>query len=179
MPPEQELIKRLARLQTDAAGLIRVTVRDRDTAQSLCREVASTLARELDQADPNVSAAAWARGITIGKIQAALRESGSPCLSAEALEAIGRAVEAIGAWPPGRRSALRSCLTRLPDESSRVLSYRYEQRQSVAAMAEEAGRRVDEVVRALSRARDRLDRCVCGQLSVIEARRPVLPRKEE
>jgi RNA polymerase sigma-70 factor (ECF subfamily) len=64
-----------------------------------------------------------------------------------------------------RQQALDDCVAALPEKSRRMLSLRYEGRQSVEEVARATGQSFDAVTKALYRLRQALTECVERKLS--------------
>jgi RNA polymerase sigma-70 factor, ECF subfamily len=64
-----------------------------------------------------------------------------------------------------RQQALDDCVATLPEKSRRMLSLRYEGRQSVEEVASAMGQSFDAVTKALYRLRQALTECVERKLS--------------
>ena len=149
------------RHQADLRAFLGSVLRDRAAAEDLFQETALVLWQKFAEYDPARPFGAWARGIATNKV---LQERAkriplafSPAAVRAVAEAFDRAPEEADLAP------LRDCVSRLPEKSRRLLALRYGEALSLAEIARRAGGTLDAVHKALSRAREAVERCLRGK----------------
>jgi RNA polymerase sigma-70 factor, ECF subfamily len=179
MSRESEIIQRAAaefihdrhRLGAFAGGLLR----DAHAAEDLIQEVWVRLAAEIEKGTAIENQPAWCRGVARNLILKHWRKQQTTKVVAdsEVMEAFLTQVEtafsevdqdADDEWQR-RQQALDDCVATLPEKSRRMLSLRYEGRQSVEEVACATGQSFDAVTKSLYRLRQALTNCVERRLS--------------
>jgi RNA polymerase sigma-70 factor (ECF subfamily) len=177
MSRESEIIQRAAaefihdrhRLGAFVGGLLR----DPHAAEDVIQEVWVRLAAELEKNTLIENQAAWCRGVARNLILKHWRtqQTAKVVADSEVMEAFLTQVETAFAgsedddeWQR-RQQALNECVSVLPEKSRRMLSLRYEGRQSVEEVARATGQSFDAVTKALYRLRQALTDCVERKLS--------------
>jgi RNA polymerase sigma-70 factor len=177
MSRESEIIQRAAaefihdrhRLGAFVCGLLR----DAHAAEDVIQEVWVRLAAEIQKGTFIENQPAWCRGVARNLILKHWRtqQTAKVVANSEVMEAFLAQVELAFAesdaddeWQR-RQQALDSCVAALPEKSRRMLSLRYEARQSVEEVARATGQTFDAVTKALYRLRQALADCVERKLS--------------
>jgi RNA polymerase sigma-70 factor (ECF subfamily) len=179
MSRESEIIQRAAaefiddrhRLGAFVGGLLR----DAHAAEDVIQEVWVRLAAEIEKGIAIENQPAWCRGVARNLILKHWRKQKTRKVVAdsEVMEAFLAHVEtafsevdqdADDEWQR-RQQALDDCVATLPEKSRRMLSLRYEGRQSVEEVARATGQSFDAVTKSLYRLRQALADCVERKLS--------------
>lgn len=179
MSRDSEIIQRAAaefihdrhRLGAFVGGLLR----DAHTAEDVIQEVWVRLAAEVEKGAVIENQPAWCRGVARNLILKHWRtqQTAKVVADSEVMEAFLAQVEAAfseeeqdaeNEWQR-RQQALDDCVAALPEKSRRMLSLRYEGRQSVEEVARATGQSFDAVTKALYRLRQALTECVERKLS--------------
>jgi RNA polymerase sigma-70 factor (ECF subfamily) len=174
MSRESEIIQRAAaefihdrhRLGAFVGGLLR----DAHAAEDVIQEVWVRLAAEIEKGIAIENQPAWCRGVARNLILKHWRKQQTTKVVAdsEVMEAFLAQVEtafsevdqdADDEWQQ-RQQALDDCVATLPEKSRRMLSLRYEGRQSVEEVARATGQTFDAVTKSLYRLRQALADCV-------------------
>ena|SRR5579884_229166 len=155
------------RHQTDLRAFLGALLRDRHARDDVFQEVALVLWDEFERYDPARSFGAWARGIAAHKVQQRWRrEQRTPApFPPHAVQALLDAYERTEAAEPPHAEALRHCLDELPEKSRRLLALRYEESLKLGDIARLVSASLDAVHKALSRLRERLQKCVERRLA--------------
>ncbi len=179
MSRESEIIQRAAaefihdrhRLGAFVGGLLR----DAHAAEDVIQEVWVRLAAEIEKGTVIENQPAWCRGVARNLILKHWRtqQAATVVADSEVMEAFLAQVELSFAESDGneadewqrRQQALDDCVAALPEKSRRMLSLRYEARQSVEEVAQATGQTFDGVTKALYRLRQALADCVERKLS--------------
>lgn len=153
--------------QGTVRAFIRSIVWDRAACEDLFQEVALVLWRELDRYDRARPFGAWARGVAAKTVLKSLRQAKrSPvAVSAETMRALEEAFDQLAfedAQRPASRQedALRHCVERLPDKSQTLVRLRYRESLKVDEIAARVAVSSEAVQKALSRLREKLQKCV-------------------
>jgi RNA polymerase sigma-70 factor (ECF subfamily) len=179
MSRASEIIQRAAaefihdrhRLGAFVGGLLR----DAHSAEDVIQEVWVRLAAEVEKGTAIENQPAWCRGVARNLILKYWRTQRTTKVVAdsEVMEAFLAQVDAAFSeeeqdaddeWQR-RQQALDDCVATLPEKSRRMLSLRYEGRQSVEEVASAMGQSFDAVTKALYRLRQALTECVERKLS--------------
>lgn len=179
MSRESAIIQRAAaefihdrhRLGAFVGGLLR----DAHAAEDVIQEVWVRLAAEIEKGTAIENQPAWCRGVARNLILKHWRtqQTAKVVADSEVMEAFLAQVELAFAesdpdeadeWQR-RQQALDDCVAALPEKSRRMLSLRYEARQTVEEVAKATGQTFDGVTKALYRLRQALTDCVERKLS--------------
>jgi RNA polymerase sigma-70 factor (ECF subfamily) len=170
-------IRELLRLQGDFMAYLMAMLHDLDAAEEVFQNAAVVVMRHAGDAgaEPVRDFRAWAKEIVRRQALLHLRTRGRAARIAPTepalLEQIDRAF-AEDETDSGRRQreldALRDCAARLPDAQRRLVSLRYEGRESFDTIGTTVGRTAAAVQRALSRTRRMLHDCVASKLAAAE-----------
>jgi RNA polymerase sigma-70 factor (ECF subfamily) len=150
-------------------------LRDAHAAEDVIQEVWVRLAAEIEKGIAIENQPAWCRGVARNLILKHWRKQQTTKVVAdsEVMEAFLVQVEtafseldqdADDEWQR-RQQALDDCVATLPEKSRRMLSLRYEGRQSVEEVARATGQSFDAVTKSLYRLRQALTECVERKLS--------------
>ncbi len=162
----------LARFEAAEPALrafIASVVRDAGAREDILQSTALTLWERYERYDGERSFGAWARGVAAHKILHDRRRTARfpVTLEPEAIEAMKLAFErreSSGVSETDRTHALRECLDRLPRDSRRLITLRYEEHLDCLDIAHRLGRSVDAVYQQLSRLRSQLASCIRRRL---------------
>lgn len=179
MSRESEVIQRAAaefihdrhRLGAFVGGLLR----DAHAAEDVIQEVWVRLAAEIEKGTAIENQPAWCRGVARNLILKHWRtqQTAKVVADSEVMEAFLAQVETAFSdsdhdeaeeWQR-RQQALDDCVATLPEKSRRLLSLRYEGRQTVEEVAKGTGQTFDAVTKSLYRLRQALAACVERKLS--------------
>lgn len=154
--------------QGDLRAFIGAVVRDPSLEEDLFQEISLTLWKNFSKFDPARSFGAWARGVAATKIKEdrRIRARAPQAFPPEVIEAVAKGFdtdEPNGSWLE-RENALRDCLRQLPENSSRLITGRYGDEQSIESISGQFGLSVDAIYQALSRVRRQLRDCIHKRL---------------
>jgi RNA polymerase sigma-70 factor (ECF subfamily) len=167
MDRRDEFLTLFLRHQVDLRAFIGSLLRDRHARDDVFQEVALILWHEFERYDPTRPFGAWARGIAANKVMQRWRQDArTPApMPPEAVRALLDAYERTEAGDAPHAEALRRCVAELPEESRRLLALRYEESLKLGEIAGRLHNTLDAVHKALSRLRERLQRCVERRLA--------------
>ncbi|MFO0807919.1 MAG: sigma-70 family RNA polymerase sigma factor [Gemmataceae bacterium] len=136
-------------------------------AEEVLQETNLVLWREFGQFRPGTNFAAWACRVAFHQVLAWRKKRQRDRLefSDEFLAAVAAEAEATDELLECRCRALATCLTRLPPHHRTLIQLRYSEGHGIDTIAEQLGRTVDAVYRALSRIRRELHECVTRSLA--------------
>jgi RNA polymerase sigma-70 factor (ECF subfamily) len=178
MSPESEALQLAAaafirdrhRLGAFVGGLLR----DAHAAEDVIQEVWLRLAAEVEKGNVLDNQSAWCRGVAKNLVLKHWRKQRNAKVVADSAvlevflaridEAFAETDESADLWER-RQQALDECVAALPEKSRRLLSLRYEGRESVENVAGRVGQSFDAVTKALYRLRQALSDCVERKLS--------------
>jgi RNA polymerase sigma-70 factor, ECF subfamily len=162
-----DFLKRFLKHESDLKAFIGSLVRDPHARDDLFQDVALVLWEKYESYDPARSFGAWARGIAGKRIMQRWERQGRTPLpfSPRAIEAVADAYERTASNASDRAGALELCLEHLPRRSRHLLALRYEDSLTLNEIAVRLGGTLDAVHKALSRIRDRLQKCVEKRLA--------------
>ena len=167
MDRRADFLRLFLRHQVGLRAFIGSLLRDRDARDDVFQEVALVLWDEFARYDPARPFGAWARGIAANKVQQRWRQdTRAPApWPPKAVQALLDAYERTERAEAPQAEALRRCVERLPEKARRLLALRYEESLTLAAIAGRVRASLDAVHKALSRLRERLQRCVERRLA--------------
>lgn len=178
MSPESEALQLAAaafirdrhRLGAFVGGLLR----DAHAAEDVIQEVWLRLAAEVEKGTVLDNQPAWCRGVAKNLVLKHWRKQRNAKVVADSAvlevflaridEAFAETDESTDLWER-RQQALDECVAALPEKSRRLLSLRYEGRESVENVAGRIGQSFDAVTKSLYRLRLALSDCVERKLS--------------
>jgi RNA polymerase sigma-70 factor (ECF subfamily) len=149
------------RHQADLRAFLASVLRDRAAVEDLFQETALVLWKKFDEYDPARPFGAWARGVAAHKV---LQERARRVPLAFSPEAVRAVAEAFDRAPEETDLApLRDCVSRLPEKARRLLALRYGEGLALGEIGRRVGGTLDAVHKALSRAREAVERCLRGK----------------
>jgi RNA polymerase sigma-70 factor, ECF subfamily len=162
---DEPLIKQLLRHQSLFMGYLVAITRDLGAAEEVFQNVAVVV---LEQGPKEVirDFQAWAKEIVRRQALHYLRERSQArqrSMAPELLEGLSLALDSdsLGTeGPPQERDALAQCLKVLPPRSRRIMTLRYEKRQSFEEIGEMLQSSAQAIQRTISRIRQSLHECV-------------------
>lgn len=168
-----ELIRHFLRLQGDFMAYLMAIAHDLDAAEEIFQNAAVVVMQHAGNpaADPIRDFRAWAKEIVrrqaLHHLRTRARAGRTTAIAPELLEQIDRAFDEDATDTADRQrelEALRECAALLPDVQRRMVSMRYEGRESFDAIGAVVGRTAAAVQRSLSRTRRMLHDCVQSKL---------------
>ena len=159
--PNERFLALFLRAQDDLRAFLGSVVRDRAAAEDLFQETALVLWQKFAEYDPGRPFGAWARGIALNKVLQERARRVPLAFSPAAVRAVAKAFDRAPEEPD--LAPLRDCVGRLPEKTRRLLALRYGEALSLAEIAKRAGGTLDAVHKALSRAREAVERCLRGK----------------
>lgn len=135
-------------------------------AEEIVQETNLLLWREFHQFQSGTNFAAWACKVAFHQVLAwrKRRQRDRLQFDHDVLEQIGLQAQALGDELDDRVAALADCLERLPSPQRELIRLRYNEAQSIEAIASSQQRTVEAVYRALSRVRQILYDCISHKL---------------
>jgi RNA polymerase sigma-70 factor (ECF subfamily) len=163
-----EFLLLFLKYEADLRGFLRSVVLDLHARDDLFQECALVLWRQFDQFDGRQSFGAWARGIAANKIKQRRREDVRfpVAFSPETIQSVLDAFDRTEVDAASRTEALAECMEELPPKSRQLVNLRYERNLACAEIANQTGRTLEAVYRALSRIREGLEECIRRKLAV-------------
>lgn len=170
MNHQEEFLRLFLKHQADLKAFVGSLVRDRHAREDVFQEVALVLWQGFHRYDRGRPFGAWARGVAAKKIlQRWEKVSRLPVpLAPEVIQAVCDAYDRTEADASDRAEALEHCLEQLPEKSRRLLALRYDRGLKLGQIAERLGATLDAVHKALSRLRERLQKCVERRLAAVQ-----------
>ncbi len=170
MDHQEAFLRLFLKHQADLKAFVGSLIRDRHTREDVFQEVALVLWQEFHRYDRGRSFGAWARGIAAKKVlQRWQKASRLPVpLAPHVIQAVRDAYDRTEAVASDRAEALEHCLEQLPEKSRRLLALRYDRALKLGQIAQRLGATLDAVHKALSRLRERLQRCVERRLAAVQ-----------
>jgi RNA polymerase sigma-70 factor, ECF subfamily len=140
---------------------------NRDDAEEVFQETTLALWRSFDEFTPGRDFSRWAKGVAFNRVltfRKRKRRGGTP-QSDEFLEAVHSADDRQADLAISRLHALEQCVRRLPDADRKLVSLRYNGKQTIPEVATQLDRSTSGVSKALRRIRRALAKCVKQALS--------------
>jgi RNA polymerase sigma-70 factor (ECF subfamily) len=164
-----DFLQRFEAAKPALRAFIASVVQDAGAREDILQSTALTLWEQYDRYDAGRSFGAWARGVAAHKILHDRRRAARfpVILEPEAIEAMKLAFdrrESSGITETDRTHALRQCLAKLPQESRRLLTFRYEDQLACQDIAHRLRHSVEAVYQQLSRLRFQLASCIRRRL---------------
>jgi RNA polymerase sigma-70 factor (ECF subfamily) len=162
MDRRAEFLPLFLRHQVELRAFIGSLLRDRHARDDVFQEVALILWNEFENYDRARPFGAWARGVAAHKVMHRWRQDArNPApMPPEVVKALLDAYDRTEAAEAPHAEALRQCVAALPPESRHLLKLRYEESLKLGEIADRVSNTLDGVHKALSRLRERLQRCV-------------------
>ncbi|MBA4387284.1 MAG: hypothetical protein C0404_04840 [Verrucomicrobia bacterium] len=170
MPQREEFLEYFLANQLELRAFVSAIIRDRNACDDVFQEVSQTLWQDFDKFDRSRSFSAWARGIARYKVLHVWRKAKkNPVLLSEgAIDAVCRAYEETEPDGALMSEALRRCLEGLPENSKRLVEWRYEASLQLGEIADRLQTSLGAVNKALFRLRANLQSCVEKKMSTVE-----------
>jgi RNA polymerase sigma-70 factor (ECF subfamily) len=170
MPEKEQFLEYFLPRQLELRAFISAIVRDRDARDDVFQDVSQTLWQQFDRFDRSRSFSAWARGIARNKIlHRWRRDKKNPVpLSPEAIEAVCEAYEETEPDSKLMSESLRHCMEGLPENSRRLLEWRYEASLRLGEIADRLQTSLGAVNKALFRLRVSLQSCIERKMNTLE-----------
>src|SRR5262245_50762841 len=169
MDHQEAFLRLFLKHQADVKAFVGSLIRDRHTREDIFQEVALVLWQEFHRYDRGRPFGAWARGIAAKKILQRREKVGllRVTLAQHLIQALQDAYDRTEADASDPAEALEHCLKQPPEKSRRLLTLRYEHALKLGQIAERLGATLDAVHKALSRLRERLQKCVERRLATV------------
>jgi RNA polymerase sigma-70 factor, ECF subfamily len=147
-------------------GFILALVPNWSDADDLLQETSAVLWRRLDEFEPGTDFAAWALSVARYQVLNYRRRERARAarFSDRTFEALAD-LAAEAATSDARRDALEGCLTKLGERERELIRLRYQSGATTQAVADQLGRPLKAVYKALNRIHDALLRCVRRSLA--------------
>lgn len=161
-PSQDDFVRLLAVHSSKLMSFIRIiTMNHQDDAEEVFQLTCMVLWQKFGQFDRSGNFSAWACRIAQFEMLK-LRESKRriKLLSDDAIDSLAQAALPISAELGERRTALSTCLKKLPTEDHDLIRQRYFEGSSVQEIATRVGRSTHAIYRELSRVHGLLSRCV-------------------
>ena len=167
-PHSESFLSLFLAAQGDLRAFIGAVVRDPTLEEDIFQEISLTLWKNFDKFDATRSFGAWARGVAATKIKEdrRLRARAPQAFPPEVIEVVARgfsADEPNGSWLE-RENALRTCLQKLPENASKLITGRYGEDKSIESISTEFCLSAEAIYQALSRLRKQLRDCIHRRL---------------
>ncbi|MBN2023571.1 MAG: sigma-70 family RNA polymerase sigma factor [Pirellulales bacterium] len=137
-------------------------VANRADAEELFQDVSMTLWMKFDQFVPGTEFRAWAYRVAFNKVRSfqQLRQHRTLLCTSEALEMVDHVVLSGTKQLDAQRDALAGCLEKLHPRDRDLIDRRYQQGAPPKTVAQQVGRSVAAVYKALTRIHDTLFDCI-------------------
>lgn len=131
-------------------------------ADDLMQETCEVLWRKFDQFEPGSNFTAWAMQIAYFRVlnYRKIKRAARTRLSDANVEALTDRFVKLSDEREARRDALERCLHKLPDDDRRLIALRYEPGATTQEVADNVGRSLHAVYKALSKTHKVLRECV-------------------
>lgn len=165
-PPAESFVPLFSAAHPRVYACILTLVPNRTDADEIMQEVSLVLWSKFDQfkpdADPTAAFIRWACGIAYNQARQFIRnrQRDGLCFNDQLLDKITEAREQHTALFEDRRDALRGCLDKLTTTDRELIQHCYGSPASLKQKAQEVGRPVNTVYKALNRIRAALHRCI-------------------
>jgi RNA polymerase sigma-70 factor (ECF subfamily) len=156
------LVRNLTQQNARIFAYIRSLVPSRADAEEVLQETTLTLLRKLEESDRAVNFLAWA--CAVARIEALRfrdrQKPGRLVFGDQFLETVADVMAEKADLLDDRREALAGCVEKLSPRDRDLIQRRYTDGKSTQTVAQEVGRSVDAVYKALARIRQVLFDCV-------------------
>jgi len=148
--------------QPVVSSYIAAAVRNHSDAEDLLQEVAQAALSDFESFDRSRPFTPWVVGIARFRILGFFRTQSRSRLvfDSETLESLAHAHEQLESVAGRRLQALQHCLEKLRQPSRQILTLRYWEGQSVAAIAERLEKTPNAISLSLHKSRAALDSCI-------------------
>lgn len=163
----EEFVRLLARHQRRLHAYTFSLLPNPSDADDVLQETHIVLWRKFAEFNPGSDFGAWACKVAYWEVMAYRKrcERSRLIFDDDVLESIAIAVDKYGAEIDSRRDALNKCLHKLKDRDRDLVLRRYRYGASTECVANEVGRSVSAVYKALNRIYDALLVCIRRQLA--------------
>ena len=163
----EQFVQQLTENQNRIYGYVFSLLGDHHRAADVVQETNLVLWRKVDQYDSARAFLPWAFGIARFQVLAAVRDQRRDrlLLDAELVAILASEVDTAASQMDVFRESLRPCLKSLTRQNREMIEHRYFESESVATIAQSAGRTVGAVKVALMRVRRHLADCVEKRLA--------------
>lgn len=144
-------------------GFIYSLVHDHSATEDIAQEVTSILWRKIDQFEAGTDFCAWAFRVARYSVLEWRRAQQKQALLLDEdllTKLANRAADELSGDHHFRYEALEDCISQLNREDQDLLRKRYEEEESVVAIAKQAGRTRDAVYKVLARVHRNLADCI-------------------
>jgi RNA polymerase sigma-70 factor (ECF subfamily) len=162
-PLRDEFVERFVRSQNRIYAYVAMLLPNRADAEDVFQQTSLVLWKKWQQFEPGRDFVAWACGIANYEVRNFLRKHKDKArvyLSEDVMEELTRVRLELNDVLEARRSALRHCLDRLKQRNRELLERCYAGKDSIKMIAEELGRRPNELYMSLKRLRRSLFDCI-------------------
>ena len=166
--PTAEFVKLQTKHQQRVFSFILTLVPCWSDAEEILQETNAVLWEKREKFQMGTDFVRWANQVAyyeVLKSRDARRRNG-PCFSEVFIEDVAAETLSRSEALRAQREALETCIQKLPDKDRNLIALRYLKGATVKAVAEEVGRSLDAVYKALQRARSSLLACVRRVLAV-------------
>lgn len=170
-PRHEEYVRLLLLHQRDVFRYVVSLVPGLADAQEVMQETALALWRKFDEYDPSRPFVPWAKQFAYFEAMRFCRARSKylEFLSEELIERLAAERDAMEPVLEARRLALRDCLDALPERDRDLLAVRYGGEQSLVEFAQQTGRSIHMLRKALVQLRRALLDCATRRLAAGEA----------
>ncbi len=142
-----------------------VVVPNRTDARDILQETAVALWRQFDSYDPQRPFVNWAMGFSRIETRRFLtRQKRRAQLSEQAMELLERELEGDTSFAVEVERHLATCMQKLGEKQHALIQGYYHENRSVEWLAEQGGRSVEAVYKAIQRTRIDLQTCIQRQI---------------
>lgn len=167
----EEAFRQVVAHRTMLKAYVQAIVRDPEGAEDTLSDVCVEIARNWERYDPARPFPEWARGLARRVALANLRKRKSQpaLLDAEALEAVGVQIDALGneAQLDLRKQALRACMNSLSETNRELIRLRYFENQSFEEISRVRNRNVNALYVSFHRLHEALLKCMQSRLELV------------
>ncbi|MCM2373013.1 sigma-70 family RNA polymerase sigma factor [Aporhodopirellula aestuarii] len=167
----EQFVQQLTEHQARLYGYVYSLLGNHAQASDVVQETNLVLWRKIGEYDPEKPFGPWAFAIARLQVLSSIRDRGRErvLIDSELAEQLCGVLEKEMNRLDDYRTPLRMCLARLDEENRALIHHRYFHDRSIADIAAAVGRSGGAVKVALSRARQKLFRCVSEQLMMNES----------
>ncbi len=148
-------------------GLILAMMAYGPDADDVMQETAAVMWRKFDDFTPGTNFAAWSLRVARFQVMAHRKRVAISRVrfSDQTMDAIADQVATVAEQPSARRDALRQCLSKLRERDRQLVELRYEPGATTQGVADQVGRSIHAVYKALNKIHTQLLECVRKTLS--------------
>ena len=166
----ERFMRLFLRVERRVYGLILAMTGNWTDADDILQEATAVMWRKFDQFNPNAPGsdfAAWALSIARFQVMAHRKRKAvaRSRFSDKTVELLADEIASAADRTDARREALRECLAKLGEPHRRLVELRYEPGATTQSVADQVGRSIHAVYKALNRAHALLLECVRRSLA--------------